>query len=565
MKHFERKLSLRRRGYGAMGGGISPLPQLVVTVPIFSLQMPRNRLRSTDKAKWTKDDIEKAIKAVNDGRSVKSASKMFNIPRTTLRDRLKASNTEKPALGRKPLFSEEQEKELRDHLLLLSKLFYGFSITELRRLAFDLAEANKIPHSFNRVTKLAGPDWVYGFLKRNPEISLRKPEATSLNRISAFNETEVAYNCSSQTLKISCKNVHFLHQEYITWMKQGFQLCTSREKFWAQKDRNKEINIHIVSLPPHTPHRLQPLDICFYGPLKSAFNGECELFLKVNNNQQSKITPYDLAEIFNRAYIRVATLEKGVKGFQSAGIFPLNPNKFSTEDFANTPAIELPVVINEDEEEENTVQPVDTQLSTSSTGLQPSTSSTGLQPSTSKANLSTDHISSSSCTPMGTKSNVGLGIGLRVKDISPVPCQSKPTQLGKRHAKKQHSEIVTSTPMKAVFEEAKRKKQNRKREEERERPTKISRKSKKTCRRNIVFESSDEESIDEINLCDDDENDDADPIQAGDDANLCITCNDFGKNNELWYRCTQCSKWVHSECSGYDTPKNYVCDFCLCT
>lgn len=38
---------------------------------------------------------------------------------------------------------------------------------------------------------MAGKDWYYGFIKRHLNISLRKPKATSLNKITAFNEIEV--------------------------------------------------------------------------------------------------------------------------------------------------------------------------------------------------------------------------------------------------------------------------------------------------------------------------------------------------------------------------------------
>ncbi|CAH2001061.1 unnamed protein product [Acanthoscelides obtectus] len=59
-----------------------------------------------------------------------------------------------------------------------------------------------------------------------------------------------------------------------------------------------------------------------------------------------KITPYDFAAIFNNAYVKAANLAKGISGFASAGIFPLDPKKFTEEDFAVRLEVEqrLPVI-----------------------------------------------------------------------------------------------------------------------------------------------------------------------------------------------------------------------------
>jgi hypothetical protein len=54
----------------------------------------------------------------------------------------------------------------------------------------------------------------------------------------------------------------------------------------------------------------------------------------MKSHPHQKITPCDLAGIFNRAYIRVGTIEKAVSGFSSAGIYPLDPCKFNEDDFA---------------------------------------------------------------------------------------------------------------------------------------------------------------------------------------------------------------------------------------
>lgn len=47
----------------------------------------------------------------------------------------------------------------------------------------------------------------------------------------------------------------------------------------------------------------------------------------------SKITPYDVAGLFNKAYVQVANISKGESGFRATGIYPLNPNVFTEQDF----------------------------------------------------------------------------------------------------------------------------------------------------------------------------------------------------------------------------------------
>jgi hypothetical protein len=64
----------------------------------------------------------------------------------------------------------------------------------------------------------------------------------------------------------------------------------------------------MLSIPPHTSHRMQPLDVTFFGPLKQAFKKECDLFIK--SHSLLKITLYDLAELFNRTYSIVAIMHK---------------------------------------------------------------------------------------------------------------------------------------------------------------------------------------------------------------------------------------------------------------
>lgn len=83
-------------------------------------------------------------------------------------------------------------------------MFYGLTKVELRRTVYSYVMANNIPNSFNQATKMAGRDWLKGFMKRNSKISVRKPEATSINRITAFNKPAVSrfYDNLDSVMKI---------------------------------------------------------------------------------------------------------------------------------------------------------------------------------------------------------------------------------------------------------------------------------------------------------------------------------------------------------------------------
>ncbi|XP_053685837.1 uncharacterized protein LOC128735375 [Sabethes cyaneus] len=106
------------------------------------------------------------------------------------------------SLGRyRNIFSQQQERELVNYILEMEKLFYGVTPKEIRSMAFQLATANGIKHPFDKKSELAGQDWLYGFRKRHPELSLRSPEATSAARAQGFNRV------NSQATAVGC----FLH------------------------------------------------------------------------------------------------------------------------------------------------------------------------------------------------------------------------------------------------------------------------------------------------------------------------------------------------------------------
>jgi len=95
--------------------------------------------------------------------------------------------------------------------------------------------------------------------------------------------------------------------------------------------RAKDNFIHVLILPPHTSHRLQPLDVSFMFPLSAYYEQEVKRWLK--NHSGKIVTIKQVGELFGLAYQRAATIQTAVNGFKTTGICPYNPYIFPDDLF----------------------------------------------------------------------------------------------------------------------------------------------------------------------------------------------------------------------------------------
>lgn len=92
-----------------------------------------------------------------------------------------------------------------------------------------------------------------------------------------------------------------------------------------------EHNIEFHFLPPHTTHQLQPLDVGIFGPLQRKWQERCDEIISETNTEvpRSKFVK-EYMDVRNKVF----TSELIKSAWKKAGMWPLDPRRFTEKDFA---------------------------------------------------------------------------------------------------------------------------------------------------------------------------------------------------------------------------------------
>ena len=87
-------------------------------------------------------------------------------------------------------------------------------------------------------------------------------------------------------------------------------------------DEMRENNIHVMAIPPHTSHILQPLDSTPFAQFKRNWQNR---LLDWNSANNAKILANShFFEVFLPAWRESMTVAKIQSGFRKTGVFPVN-------------------------------------------------------------------------------------------------------------------------------------------------------------------------------------------------------------------------------------------------
>jgi hypothetical protein len=84
----------------------------------------------------------------------------------------------------------------------------------------------------------------------------------------------------------------------------------------------REVGLHLLPLPSHCSHAMQPLDVSIFKPFKSAFRIYRDIWTIQNRGVGAGKDV--LASWVSKALRRVLTVENNLSGFCATGIYPMN-------------------------------------------------------------------------------------------------------------------------------------------------------------------------------------------------------------------------------------------------
>lgn len=638
--------------------------------------MVRTYIRKTERGNsYSEEDMVRAISKIDKkNMTIKRAAEIFNIPRSSIQTRLRRNQRgELQNKGRfKPVFDKQMELDLSKHLIASEKLFHGNSTSDVRRLAYQFAELNNIPHTFNRNRQMAGKDWLISFLRRQHNLSIRTPEPTSLARVTGFTERKVGifftniqnmrnkydfppsriFNCDETGVStvqkpkkivaqkgrkqvgrlvsaergknitlLACISAtgafippfmvytrvrmkpellsnsfpgtvgyanpsgwmdsslfpkfieHFVTATNTTMDKPSLLILDGHgsHKSLEAIELCRKHGVVMVTLPPHTSHRLQPLDVSVFGPFKAYLNSEMDKWMTSNPGQ--RIRDFDMSSIIKNAFMRAMTPTNIIKGFEKTGIHPWNPDVFDKSDFmgaaAAAAAATLPSATTEggpaceekaesehpDKDESNeTLEEVEKSNSKINASLEfePPRASTPEQMPVS------EDIRPRAEPIIDKDDDEGHLYYVPVSTIAPLPTPSTSGVTKRASRKQETSQIITGTPYKTQVEESARNKMNKssvrkvfatKKQQPKAKMGKrqLNNNLEMSAKRKTTTKRPPEEDHD-----------------SEDDTN-CLYCGEkYGDTKfEEWIRCQSCLQWMHEDCTDNEAKNDsFTCDNC---
>ena len=139
---------------------------------------------------WSKESIQAAVKSVQDGKGLREASRLYNVPVETLRRRITGSVDMDCRPGPPTVLTKEEEYEIVHYLIQVADMRYGLTREAVLHLVY--LYVNRCQRSNPFKNEKAGRWWFQGFKARHPNLTVRMPQALSHCRAICSNKETIS-------------------------------------------------------------------------------------------------------------------------------------------------------------------------------------------------------------------------------------------------------------------------------------------------------------------------------------------------------------------------------------
>ncbi len=189
-----------------------------------------------------------------------------------------------------------------------------------------------------------------------PPVLIYKGESHDLldSWVRDFNEGDQAYFAST-------KNGWSCDELGLQWLQKVFHLHTknkagNRRRLLIVDGHSSHVNLKFIKwadnhwiilliLPPHSTHRLQPLDVSLFSPLSSAYNNQINGLMNDGQGYVS-MSKREFWPMFRASWETAFTVKNIQSGFAKTGIWPQNPRVVLDKIERPKPQAPLPALTN---------------------------------------------------------------------------------------------------------------------------------------------------------------------------------------------------------------------------
>ncbi|KAJ8300593.1 LOW QUALITY PROTEIN: hypothetical protein KUTeg_022112 [Tegillarca granosa] len=292
--------------------------------------------------------LENAVAAVKvNVMSIRKAAKHYDVPRSTIGDRISGRVKEGTSPGKKPVYPIEVENQVAEKIKQAARM--GFGITRAQLILAEVGQRNvpgRVGNCRDGVTVLAC-------------INAAEDDIPPLVIVKGLTEKAVkAYNVVEGPVgtKYTYQKKAWMEDILgVSWFKDHFLAHCGRERpqiiildshssheTVGLIEVARENGITLFALPPHTTQYLNPLDKTVFGPFQREYNRQCSDFMSVAPNHL--VTKWEWPRLFKQTYTKTVISTNIKKGmWDLRGIYPFDPTKIKDSAFAPSVPFVKPV------------------------------------------------------------------------------------------------------------------------------------------------------------------------------------------------------------------------------